>query len=734
MTFLNVLFLAALPLIAVPVFIHLYRGRQRDVIPWAAMEFLAQAVTKGRSMERFEEIVLMAMRVGVVAALVLALAQPMVRSSWWGSSGNQEVLLVLDNSLSMCHEVDSVSAHDRLIDEAEAIIEALSGSDEVHLLLAAGGLHWLTAEGVPADSAGKRQLRAALETVEPTLGAVNLLDCLQRVVNLETVGEPLSRRIVVLTDNQARSWQTEAETSWQQLGAARSQAEAPTSIEVVNCSLATEELDNLAIMEIKVSRFRARPDEVIELAATVTNLGTRHNDPSGVQWLIDGEVFATSDLPPLRAQQSAQVTAELTNENPGNYVVTCRMEATDQVPLDQEGSVVIQISDQVPVLLVHNGEAGALTKPVDELFTAALGYDDGRPQPWHSAYQPEVVLSEQLSDITLSRYAAVVLAGVDGLDEEMVDRLSAFVHGGGGLWVTLGYGLNRQLFNRQWYDDGDGLSPLELDVLTKVDDMESPAGAIHPPSREHPATAQLASTTQLDIDEARLSEYWQLARSAASREVSILLESGSGSPLVVENYVGRGRVLIQAFPLDLEWSNLPQLKAYVVMINDWLDYLTAPSTARYNLAPGDAIVVSVQGGDDLQGATLLTPSGRSRSVTLQPLGDASTLRYSQTQLPGLYRVILEDGEPANFPFHVLSDAGESHLTMLDAQQQDKLAEWAGLQLDGKPTAATTTIASAARTEPVWGAFLLLLVALLAGELLLSNWLARQRSGVAIHTT
>ena len=78
MSFLSAAFLFALPLIAVPVVIHLYRGRQRDVIPWGAMQFLASAATKGRRLERLEELLLMCLRLTAVAALVLALARPMI--------------------------------------------------------------------------------------------------------------------------------------------------------------------------------------------------------------------------------------------------------------------------------------------------------------------------------------------------------------------------------------------------------------------------------------------------------------------------------------------------------------------------------------------------------------------------------------------------------------------------------------------------------------------------------
>jgi hypothetical protein len=137
--FLGTAFLLALPLVAVPIAIHLYRGRQRDVIPWGAMQFLASAVTKGRSMERLEEFLLMAMRFLAVAALIFAVAQPMIRSSWLGLGADREVILVLDNSLSMSREISGQSAGRRMKEEAIKSLDSLTSSDDVQILLAVDG-------------------------------------------------------------------------------------------------------------------------------------------------------------------------------------------------------------------------------------------------------------------------------------------------------------------------------------------------------------------------------------------------------------------------------------------------------------------------------------------------------------------------------------------------------------------------------------------------------------------
>ncbi len=740
MNFLGLSFLFALPLIAVPVVIHLYRGRQRDVISWGAMQFLEQATTKGRSLQRLEELLLMLLRVAAVLALVLALAQPMMRSHWlglgFGSRFDREVVLVLDNSLSMARTIDEVSANDQMIEKAVTLVEDLAAGDTVHLLLAAGGGQWLTAEGIEASHTGKRQLTTLLEEIEPSLSRANLLDCLQTAIHLEPYGEPASRQITVFSDDQTLSWQLDSPSAWQQLGSARENSLVLTTVDCIACGFADDEFRNLAVMKIEASRQLARPDERIEFAAHITNAGETASEATVVEWLIDDKVFDTSDLRALAPQEATQVSVRRKQKETGNFAVTCRLQADDQIALDQQASVVIEVSDQLPILVVHDFDPEEAGKPADQLFTAALGYEGGQPQEWHAVYQPEVVTLSQLAEITLSKYRAVVILSLTDLPAETHERLHTFVHGGGGLWVALGDAIDRETFNRYWFDDGGGLSPISLETLVTVQDTNTPPGSIHPPERDHTATLQLANTTQLDIDQARVSEYWQLVQGGDKEHaVWVLLESGDGSPLVVENLVGDGRVLIQAFPLGLQWSNLPQLKSYVVMIHDWLDYLTAPAMARYNLEPGNPIVAQVPANVEAASVRLLTPAGKEVPLSTAASDDSGVLRYSQTQLPGLYRLNFEaGGKKASLPFYIARDAKESEWTPLEAERQSELFQLAGLQFEGGPQLAPSTVAAAEtspRSKPIWGALLLALLALLVGEQFLSHWLARQRSGVAV---
>src|SRR5438876_6520366 len=99
MSFFNVMMLAGLAAVAIPPIIHLLNRRRYDVIDWGAMQFLqVSEVTRRRLL--IEELMLMLLRMGLIAVLVLALADPFSDSTLVasGQRPNRDVVLVFDGS------------------------------------------------------------------------------------------------------------------------------------------------------------------------------------------------------------------------------------------------------------------------------------------------------------------------------------------------------------------------------------------------------------------------------------------------------------------------------------------------------------------------------------------------------------------------------------------------------------------------------------------------------------
>ncbi len=103
MNFLQPAMLLALPLIALPILIHLINQNRYKTMPWGATMFLLKAKRMARGMARLRYILLMLARMLAVAGLIFAVSRPM-SGGWLGltSSNSPEVtIVVLDRSVSM---------------------------------------------------------------------------------------------------------------------------------------------------------------------------------------------------------------------------------------------------------------------------------------------------------------------------------------------------------------------------------------------------------------------------------------------------------------------------------------------------------------------------------------------------------------------------------------------------------------------------------------------------------
>lgn len=106
MTFLQPILLAGLPLMALPILIHLINRQRHRTIRWAAMMFLLDAKRMARGMAKLRHWLILAMRTLAIGALIFSVARPLA-SGWLGLAvgGRPDVtIIVLDRSASMAQQ------------------------------------------------------------------------------------------------------------------------------------------------------------------------------------------------------------------------------------------------------------------------------------------------------------------------------------------------------------------------------------------------------------------------------------------------------------------------------------------------------------------------------------------------------------------------------------------------------------------------------------------------------
>src|SRR5690554_1450706 len=121
--FLNLVMLLGLGAIAIPPLIHLLNRRRFEVVDWGAMQFLQISETTRRRL-LIEEVLLMMLRMGLIALMVLGLAAPytLVSLGHFGNRPSHDVVLVFDGSYSMGYTGTGESAQDTAKEWAETFV------------------------------------------------------------------------------------------------------------------------------------------------------------------------------------------------------------------------------------------------------------------------------------------------------------------------------------------------------------------------------------------------------------------------------------------------------------------------------------------------------------------------------------------------------------------------------------------------------------------------------------
>ena len=103
MTFLQPFFLVGLPLIGLPILIHLVNRNRHRTVHWAATMFLIRAKRLARGMARLRYLLILLSRMLAIAGLIFAVSRPMA-GGWLGltvGGAPETTLVLLDRSVSM---------------------------------------------------------------------------------------------------------------------------------------------------------------------------------------------------------------------------------------------------------------------------------------------------------------------------------------------------------------------------------------------------------------------------------------------------------------------------------------------------------------------------------------------------------------------------------------------------------------------------------------------------------
>jgi len=210
MNFVQPLLLAALPLVALPIIIHLINQRRFQTIRWGAMMFLLAANRMSRGYARLRQWLIMLFRMLAIAALIFAIARPLA-SGWLGltAGGRADTTIILfDRSPSM-QERGPGTASSKLETGRQQLTKALK---------TLGSARWVLIESTthkPRELESPDSLLNSPAT-EPASSPADIPGMLQAAHDYIKANTPGRTEIWICSDIRENDWNAES-GRWQTL-------------------------------------------------------------------------------------------------------------------------------------------------------------------------------------------------------------------------------------------------------------------------------------------------------------------------------------------------------------------------------------------------------------------------------------------------------------------------------------------------------------------------------------
>src|SRR5262245_12432045 len=254
MTFLTPWMLAGVIAAGIPVAIHLFfRSRHRRV-PWAATKFLLTSIEQTSRRLRFQELLLLLLRMLVLILLAIAFMRPVSTVVRGGGRGDSvDAIFVIDTSFSMAGKEDDAKTRlEKAKEEALKIIEELPPHSSVQVITTSGK----SATNIGPKSPGNLdQARKIIEGLDVTHLSTDLNQGVSLAVmqKLLQSGQAANKEFYLFSDMQKTGFDQNGADLKSKLTEIREKA----VVHFVRCG--TRTLKNAAIIDIKPQAGVPRP-------------------------------------------------------------------------------------------------------------------------------------------------------------------------------------------------------------------------------------------------------------------------------------------------------------------------------------------------------------------------------------------------------------------------------------------------------------------------------------------
>ena len=673
MTFLTPLFLLGGLALTLPLWLHLLHRQNPIKLPFSSLMFFERRQQSSLKERRLRYLLLLAARLALYALVALAFAKPIWERPPQVAFGDAPTLhlVILDTSLSM----NFGDRRQRGVREAEGVVEQMESADQARIIAGGASVRLLT-EAI----SDRETLRSAIRSLEPGYSRNSFGDAIEAVRNL--IGSSIGPvQVHLVSDFQ----QSSMPGRFQDLA-------LPTTAALKIHSVSEPSSPNWCVETIRGTTrvYTGIP----RLEATVAGFGT-DKARKRVTLTIDGRQVAsqTVDVP---ASGRASVVLEGFEVPKGDSRGVISIQPNDPLVQDDQRFVAFHHSEPAPILFVSGHR-----RRRDLLY-----YKSAVESSTEGTFRVEGTSATKAGSRRPERFAFVVVSDVPRLPSPFGERLTKYVETGGSVLLALGPKTTLAA-EAPFYSQQIGAArsaARDRDRFQLVGEID----------RSHPALLPWERLPKV--------KFFRFTTLRVREQDQVLARLSDSSPLLVEQRLGEGRVMILASSLDNVWNDLPLHPVFVPFAMETARYLSQIEEEKRQALVDSVLELHKRRatGSTVQ---LFDPEGE-RALSLSESVSEKDFQLSEV---GFYEI----RQPGRMELVAVNpDARESNLRPIDA---DLMALW---QATGREAANTRSGAGSdtvAQLPPIriWRWLLALLVVVTLLESVVGTWHLKVRREVEV---
>jgi len=392
--------------------------------------------------------------------------------------------------------------------------------------------------------------------------------------------------------------------------------------------------ENLAVTAVRARDTFATLSRAFEIEATVKTFPPRAHSRQPVELLADGHRMTqqTIDIP---ATGETAVKFACRFESPGDHVLEVRIEG-DLLDVDNHRWLSVPVKQAIPVLCIDGRSAVtgayAATRYLSLALSPTAGAIGSMEEP---LVRVEVASEGRLAELPLDRYDCVFLADVAQFTAAEARLLETYAAGGGNLVFFLGDRVQRDRYNAELGGERQGrtrLLPARPGEL--VDRLEN---RLNPLDYRHPIVESFRGRERSGLLTVPVGKHVRLTVPEKSK-AQVVLALASGDPLIVEEPIGRGRVVLVATSADTSWTYLPLWPSYVPLVQEILHFAIRTQIERQNVLVGEPLTGTLAANVADVSLVVRDPRGRSEPIRANRDSNVNAWTYANTLVSGVYSV------------------------------------------------------------------------------------------------